>query len=112
MATYKPLGAVNPAATTWTALYTCGVSAGAAGSTISAVNTGSTVAKIRIAHRPLGAALATAHYLTYDIVLQAAGTNGNEYSKTIGLGIQNTDVIAVYADTANVAFILEGVENP
>lgn len=112
MATYKPLGQVNPAAATSTTLYTCGVAAGAIGSTLAATNRGSTTATIRVAHRPLGAALANGQYVVYDVVLQATGTNANSAYYTLGISMQQTDIIAVYASTANVDFTLWGVESP
>ena len=110
----KALGAINPAATTWTQIYTTGASGGtttAVVSTLSAVNTGTTRAKIRLAHRVQGATLDVKHYIEYDIVLEPAGTNANSYKLTGGIALEPGAILQAYADTANVAFIAWGEEN-
>lgn len=105
--------AVNPAATTNTTLYTAPAGAGGhLSSTITVVNTGTTSAKFRVARRPLGATLATAHYLAYDQPLTPSGSGDNAWYATIGMALAATDVVTVYADTANVAFNIDVVTNP
>jgi hypothetical protein len=103
--TYKVLGQVNPAAATLTTLYTCGSSAGAVASTLSICNQGVTT-PIRVAVRPAGAALSAEQYICYNIPVAANDT----LFLTIGTSLSNTDVVSVYAGTANVSFNLFGSE--
>lgn len=103
--TYKVLGQVNPAATTATTLYTAGTSLGAVASTLTACNQGVTTT-VRVAVRPAGAALASQHYIVYDAVVNANDT----LFLTIGVSLANTDVVTVYAGTANISFGLFGTE--
>ncbi len=110
MATYQSLGQANPAATTNTTLYTA--SAPAVGSTLVIVNQGSSDATVRVWKRPLGAAVAASQVIVYDLLLRAAGSNANAAYLTIGLSFQNSDVVTVWASTASVSFVLEGVESP
>lgn len=102
---YKVLGQSNPAATTATTLYTVPSATSAVVSTISVTNLG-TSTTYRIAIRPAGATLANQHYIVYD-----AGLNSQETQyHTVGISLATTDVITVYAGTANVAFSAFGTE--
>ena len=89
-----------PTVSTYTTLYTCGDNF--MGNVI-ATNVSASTAKIRIAMRPLGAALATAHFLIYDYILPA----GQSYTAN-GLALNNTDRVEVYCDVA-CSFNLFGV---
>ncbi len=103
--TYKVLGQVNPAATTLTTLYTVPSSTSAVGSTLTACNLGVST-NIRVAVRPAGAAIANQHYIVYDNYVNA----GDTLFLTTGLTLATTDVVSVYAGTANVSFNLYGSE--
>jgi hypothetical protein len=102
----KVLGQSNPSATTATTLYTVPSSKEAVVSSISISNLTSSAATYRIAVRPAGESLANKHYIAYDITLAASDTT----IITAGLTLATTDVITVYASTANVAFQAFGDE--
>lgn len=102
----KVLGQSNPAATTATALYTVPASKETVVSSISICNLASSSATYRIAVRPAGASLAAEHYLAYDVTVGAADTT----IITVGITLATTDVITVYASTANLAFSAFGDE--
>ena len=102
----KVLGQSNPSATTATTLYTVPASKEAVVSSISICNLASSSATYRIAVRPAGATLANQHYLAYDVTVGAADTT----IITVGITLATTDVITVYASTANLAFSAFGDE--
>jgi len=102
---YKVLGQSNPAATTLTTLYTVPASTSAVCSTLTICNLGISTT-FRVAIRPGGAGIANQHYIVYDNFINA---NDSIYL-TIGTTLATTDVVSVYAGTANVAFNLSGSE--
>ena len=102
----KVLGQSNPSATTLTTLYTVPASKEAVVSTISVANLTATAATFRIAVRPAGASIANQHYIGYDITVGASDST----LITVGLTLATTDVISVYASTANLAFAAFGDE--
>lgn len=102
----KVLGQSNPSATTATTLYTVPSAKEAVVSSISICNLASSSATYRIAIRPSGATLANQHYLAYDVTVGAADTT----IITVGITLATTDVITVYASTANLAFSAFGDE--
>lgn len=102
---YKVLGQVIPAAITATTLYTVPAATSAVCSTLSICNQGVSTT-IRIAVRPAGAALATSQYIVYEAVVSANDT----LFLTLGVSLAATDVVTVYAGTANVSFNLFGSE--
>ena len=104
--TYKVLGQSNPAATTLTTLYTVPASTQAVISSISVANLTATAATFRIAVRPAGASITNAHYLGYDITVGASDTT----IITVGVTMNATDVLSVYASTANLTFQAFGSE--
>lgn len=103
---YKVLGQSNPAATTLTTLYTVPSNQESVASTLTICNRGSTAATVRVAVRPAGAAIADQHYIYYDLVIPANET----FAATIGLALDETDIVSVYTDLATVSFGLFGVE--
>ena len=104
--TYKVLGQSNPAATTLTTLYTVPSATQAIISSISVANLTATAATFRIAIRPAGASITNAHYLGYDITVGASDTT----IITVGVTMATTDVLSVYASTANLVFQAFGSE--
>ena len=104
--TYKVLGQVAPSATTATTLETVPSATQAVVSTIAVCNRSASAATYRIAIRPAGATLANEHYIAYD----AAITANNSTFITIGVTLAATDVITVYASTANLSFSAFGSE--
>lgn len=103
---YKVLGQSNPSATTNTTAYTVPASTSAVVSTITVTNLTGTAATYRIAVRPAGAEIANQHYIAYDVTVAASDTT----SLTLGLTLATTDVITVFASTANLAFSIFGTE--
>jgi hypothetical protein len=102
---YKVLGQSNPAATTNTTLYTVPASTSTVCSTLSVANIGVSTT-FRVAVRPAGATLSNQHYIVYDSAINA----GSAVFLTLGVSLATTDVVTVYAGTANVAFGLFGSE--
>ena len=104
--TYKVLGQVNPSATTATTLYTVPSSTETVVSTIAVANQAASAATYRIAIRPAGATLSNEHYIAYD---STVGANDSTML-TIGITLAATDVITVYASTADTSFSAFGSE--
>jgi hypothetical protein len=104
--TYKVLGQSNPAATTATTLYTAPAATQAVVSTISVCNLAGTAATFRIAVRPAGATLANQHYIVYGATIPASDAT----FFTLGLTLAATDVVTVFASSANLAFNAFGSE--
>lgn len=103
---YKILGQAAPNATTETDLYTVPAATETIVSTIMVANRSSTSATFRIAISANGAATANKDYIAYDLSLAGNGI----YSFTLGVTIDATDKIKVYASTANVSFSAFGTE--
>jgi len=103
---YKVLGQSAPSATTATTLYTVPSATDAVVSTISVCNRAATSGTYRIAIRPAGAALANSHYIAYD----SAITANNTTFITVGVTLDATDVITVYASSADMTFSAFGTE--
>jgi len=104
--TYKVLAQSAPSATTSTDIYTVGAGKQAVVSTITVANRGASASSYRISVRPAGATLANQHYLAYDIAIAANDTT----VLTIGLTLEATDVVTVYALSANLSFGIYGTE--
>ena len=102
---YKVLGQLNPTANTATTLYTVPAATSAVCSTIAICNQGASTT-VRVAIRPAGAALAAQHYIVYDTGINTTDT----IFLTIGTSLAATDVVTVYANTANISFSLFGSE--
>ena len=102
----KVLGQSNPSATTATTLYTVPSGKTAVISTIVIANLAASAASYRIAIRPAGAALASTHYIAYDVALSASDST----ALTLGITLAATDVVTVYASSANVNFSAFGDE--
>ena len=104
--TYKVLAQSAPSATTNTDVYTVGSGKSAVVSTITVCNRAGTAATYRIAIRVAGATLANEDYIIYDTQVPANDT----ISLTLGVTLAATDVVTVYASTANLSFNLFGAE--
>ena len=103
---YKVLGQSNPAATTATTLYTVPSATEAIVSTIVIANLTASAATFRIAIRPNGATLANSQYIAYDITVGASDST----ALTLGVTLDATDIITVYASTADLTFTAFGSE--
>jgi glucose-6-phosphate dehydrogenase assembly protein OpcA len=104
--TYKVLGQSNPAATTATTLYTVPAGTQAVVSTIVIANLATASATFRIAVRPNGAALANSQYIAYDVTVGGSDST----ALTLGVTLNATDIVTVYASTATVTFTAFGSE--
>lgn len=103
----KILGQEKPGAAVSFDLYTVPGAKEAVGSTISACNQhASTTEKIRVSVAPAGDPLAVKQYLIYDLPLAPNDT----FAMTIGMCLEETDVVRVYSLSGNVSFTLFGDE--
>lgn len=105
-ATYKVLGQSNPTATTATTLYTVPAATQAVCSTLVIANLSGISAAFRVAVRPAGATLENKHYIAYDTSI----AGNDSIFLTLGISLSATDVITVYASSANLSFNLYGSE--
>jgi len=103
---FSVLGQSNPNATTLTTLYTCPASTQTVCSTLVVCNQAGAGGTFRIAVRPAGAAIAAKHYLAYDAAINANST----LTFTIGITLEATDVVSVYASSTSFSFSLFGQE--
>ena len=103
---YKVLGQLAPSATTATGLYTVPASTDTVVSTIVVCNRAATSGTFRIAIRPAGETLANKHYIAYDVSADANSLT----TITIGITLDTTDVITVYASSADFSFSAFGSE--
>jgi len=104
--TYKVLAQSAPSATTNTDVYTVGSGKSAVISTITVCNRAASAATYRIAIRVAGSALSNEEYIAYDATIPANDT----IALTLGITLAATDVVTVYASTANFSFNLFGSE--
>ena len=103
---YKVLGQSTPSATTNTDVYTVGSGKEAIISTITVANRSASARTYRIAIRPAGATLTNQHYIAYDVSVLANDTT----ALTLGITLTATDVVTVYASTADLSFGIFGSE--
>lgn len=103
---YKVLGQSNPSATTATTLYTVPSATQTIVSTIVVANLAATAATYRIAVRVAGATLANSQYIAYDVTVGA----NDSTALTLGVTMNATDILTVYASTANLTFTAFGSE--
>lgn len=103
---YKVLGQSNPAATTATSLYTVPAATQSIISTITVANQAASAGTYRIAVRIAGATLATPQFVVYDASLSGNSTD----TMTLGITLGATDVVTVFASTADFSFNAFGTE--
>ena len=98
---------IKPAAATLTTLYTCPGATTTVVSSITICNISATQTTFRVALQPLGAAIADADYIYYDVTLAGNDT----FIFTGGITMIATDVLSVYATLATLSFNLFLQEN-
>jgi hypothetical protein len=108
--TYKTLGqiaAASAVAATESA-YTVGTATGtqAIVSTITICNRGTASTTYRLAVRPDGTAVSNQHYIAYDATIPANDT----IALTLGITMDKSDILGVYAGNANLTFNVFGCE--
>jgi hypothetical protein len=104
--TYKVLAQSAPSATTNTDVYTVGSGKSAVVSTITVCNRAASAATYRIAIRVAGATIANEDYIAYDATIPA----NDSIALTLGVTLAATDVVTVYASSANLSINLFGAE--
>jgi hypothetical protein len=104
--TYSTLGQSNPSATTQTTLYTCPASTQTVVSSLVVCNQAATSATYRLAIRKNAAALDASMYIVYDATIAANST----VAYTLGMTIDASDLITVYASSATMSFTAFGSE--
>ena len=104
--TYKVLGQVAPAANTDTTAYTVPAATETVISTIFVCNRGTDAATYRLAVRPNAATLANQHYIAFDVLILGSTST----AITVGLTMDATDVLTVYASSADLSFNVFGSE--
>ena len=102
----KVLGQLNPSAATLTDLYTVPAATSAVVSTLVVANRSATGTSFRISIAPAGAANNDVQYLYYDIAIPGNDT----FAATIGVTLETTDVVRVYATLATLSFQVFGSE--
>lgn len=103
---FKVLGQIQSAANTFQDVYAVPVGANAIISTINVCNQASTADFFRIAVRPSNTAIQSKHYIAFNTTVPPNDT----VSLSLGLGMGQTDVITVFANTASVSFGIFGTE--
>lgn len=107
--TYKRLGAVNPAASTYTQLYAVPASTSTVLSTISICNTASNAATFRLGitgSATAASAITVAEHFVYD-----TSVPGNDTTMiTVGVSMNSQEKLVCRANSASVAFNAWGVE--
>jgi glucose-6-phosphate dehydrogenase assembly protein OpcA len=102
----KVLGQQAPSASTATTLYTVPASTETVVSSLTVANRGSSSATFRVAVRPAGASLANEHYIYHGITIPG----GDAFAATLGITLATTDVVTVWASSADLSFGLFGEE--
>ncbi len=102
----KVLGQLNPSATTLTDLYTVPLATKTTCTSIVVANRSATPTSFRISVAKAGAADDAKQYLYYDVPISANDT----FIATIGITLETTDVVRVYAGAATLSFNLFGIE--
>jgi hypothetical protein len=106
MATYKVLGQSNPTSGVNADIYTAPAGKQAVCSTLVVANQAGTGTAFRIAVRPAGAAINQQHYIAYDTPIAA----NDSIFLTLGITLNETDVVTVLSGSGAVSFNLFGSE--
>jgi hypothetical protein len=104
--TPKVLGQSNPSAASLTTIYTVPGGTNTVSSTITVANRSATATTFRIAVSPAGDPISDEHYLYYDVSIPGNDT----FATTIGISLEATDVIRVWATLATLSFNVFGIE--
>ena len=103
---YKVLGQNDLPATTLTDVYTVPASTETVISTIILANRTASAETFRIAIRPAGASISDEHYIAYDVPLAA----NDSTTLTLGITLEATDVLSVYASAVDLSVNVFGTE--
>ena len=103
---YKILGQSAPSATTETALYTVPAATETIVSTLTVTNRSATDATFRVSVAENGSATANKDYVAYDLTCAGNGF----LAFTLGMTLNASDVVRIYASSATLSFNLFGSE--
>jgi hypothetical protein len=103
---YKVLGQNDLAATTLTDVYTVPASTETVISTIVIANRTAAAESFRIAIRTGGDAVEDKHYIAYDVHIAA----NDSTTLTLGVTLEATDVLSVYASAVDLSVNVFGTE--
>ena len=104
--TFKIIAQSNPAATTYTDIFTASASAQYLISTITIANLAAAEGSYRIALRENGQTLSNKQFIAYDAAVPA----NDSIALTLGLTVNDSDILTVYASSASIAFGVFGSE--
>ena len=104
--TYSTLGQSNPSAATPTTLYTCPAATQTVISSLVVCNQAATSATYRIAVRKNAAVLDASMYIVYDASVGANSTT----AYTLGMTVDASDLVVVYASSSTMSFTAFGSE--
>ena len=103
---FKVLGQIQSVANTFQDVYAVPAGANAIVSSINVCNQASTSDFFRIAIRPGNTSIQAKHYAAFNTSVPPNDT----VTLNLGLGLGQTDVITVFANTASVSFGIFGTE--
>lgn len=103
---YKVLGQEDLPATTLTDVYTVPASTETVISTLIIANRTASAETYRVAIRPAGASVSDEHYIAYDVPLAA----NDSTALTLGITLEATDVLSVYASAVDLSVNVFGTE--
>jgi hypothetical protein len=103
---FKVLGQIQSVANTLQDVYVVPNNANTIVSTINVCNQASTSDIFRVAIRPGNATIQSKHYIAFNTTVPPNDT----VSLSLGLGLGQTDVITVMANTSSVSFGIFGTE--
>lgn len=102
----KILAQLKPISSTTTLLYTVPANTIASISSVTICNMSASMTSFRISVAPSGAALSDEQYVYYDQPLEGNQT----FVQTIGITLQQSDVIRVHSSSSDLSFNVFGVE--
>ena len=102
----KVLGQTDPLATTLTDSYTVPAVTSTTVSSITVANRSATATAFRVSIAVAGAADSNEQYIYYDIAIPGNDT----FAATLGITLETTDVVRVYATLATLSFNIVGIE--
>ena len=103
---YKSPAQVVPVANTLTTLYSVPANTQSVVSNIHICNLSSVSASVRVAIRPLGAAIENKNYIVFGLTI----TGNDTIQLADGVTLGATDVLSVWSSSGNVAFTLSYAE--
>jgi hypothetical protein len=104
--TYKVLGQLNPTANNLTPVYIVPAGTQTVVSSITICNQGATATTFKLAVQPANATIDPKHYMNFNTALNGSDT----MILQLGLTLNQTDVISVIPNNANISIHVYGSE--